>query len=516
MDYITAFEQSVSRTPDGVAIRNPGSDSCTYDELHQRTTDLALALDGLIGDARSGSLLDNGQSAIEILLAAYKRGVANVPLNTQSAPDQQVFILKNSDVDVLLFDDANRERAVEIIDWYGLDIAVHVGDAPVELDGVTVHSYESLLADVAADPDDYETRGSAGGIYYTSGTTGRPKGVIADQEKSWYASSQLIMDSAISPTDRALIATPLYHVVTAVSWTFAHLQANATLVPQQSFAPGQTLDLIEKYDITNVFMIPAQWEAVLDEQRAAPRDIDTIRQARTGGAPVDEEVVVEIRDEITENFYIIYGLTESVSNVTVGRPADQRRSPGTVGKATFNWETRVVESVDPAENPDPDTVIDPPGSGELLVRSVVGADGYLDRPEAEQDLFVNDWIRTGDIARIDEDRNLYIVDRVDNMIISGGENIYPQEVETVLSEHSDVTDAATIGVPHEKWGETVKGIVVPASADLTADELDRYCRDSDRLADFKRPRKYEFVEDELPRSPLGKLRRGVIRDKFSE
>lgn len=515
MRYIRAFEQSVERGPDSVAIEHPGGSTYTYAELHQRTTELALALNERTGDERSGSLLANGQPAIEILLAAYKRGVANVPLNTQSSIDQQIFMLENGDVSSLIFDEENRETAVKILERCDIDTGLYISQDSVEIKGCTVEPYETALGDITANADAYQTKESEGGIYYTSGTTGKPKGVVADQTKSWHASSQLVMDSAIEPDDTALIATPLYHVVTAISWTFAHLQANATIIPQTSFSPGESLDLIADHDVTNVFLIPAQWDAILEEQRANPRAVDTIKQARTGGAPVDEEAISAVRELICDNFYVIYGLTESISNVTVGRPSDQRQNPGTVGQATINWSVRIVEPVDPPNKPDPESVVEPPGTGELLARSPVAADGYLDRPEAEEELFVDGWIRTGDTARIDEDRNLYIIDRIDNMIISGGENIYPQEVENTLIQHPNVEEAAVIGIPDEKWGETVKAIVVSQSSNVTSEDLDTFCKESEQLANFKRPRKYELVNKELPRSPLGKFRRGVIRDRYS-
>lgn len=515
MDITTAFEQSAARDPDRVAIQNPDGTACTYGDLHKRTTNLGIALDERIGHSRSGSLLRNGQPAIEILISAYKRGHANIPLNTQSSLEEQIFMLENGDVDCLIFDEENRERAVEIIEATDITNAFAVDKIPSELPPVDSCIYKELIASVGSAPDGYNPAGKEGGVYYTSGTTGSPKGVVATQEKSWYAATQLVADSGISPSDRALIATPLYHIVTSVSWTFAHLLANATLIPQSSFSPDATLDLVEEYDISNMFMIPTQWGTVLEEQAETPRSLDSVRQARTGGAPMDADTVSSIRDEVCEDFYMIYGLTESISNVTVGRPADHDRSPGTVGKATFNWEVRIVESTEPGEQPDPDSVVEPPDSGELLARSPVAADGYLDRPEAEKSLFVNEWIRTGDIARIDENRNLFIVDRVDNMIISGGENIYPQEVESVLTGHPGVVEAVAIAVPHEKWGETAKAIV-RTDADLTPADLDEFCKDSNRLADFKRPRMYELVDEPLPRNPLGKFRRSVIQEEFGE
>lgn len=408
-EYISAFEQSVARDPEAVAVAMPDGHQVTYAELHQRTTDLAVGLDGQIGEARSGSLPDNGLEAVEILLAAYKRGRANIPLNTQSSLGEQAFMLENGEAECLIFDEANRDRAVQLIVRCDIETVIYAGSVSPD---TSVRPYENFLNESGADADEYEPSGGEGGIYYTSGTTGKPRGVIADQKKSWYASTQLVQDSGISPSDTALVATPLYHIVTSVSWTFAHLLANATLVLQQTFSPQGALDLIKEHDMTNVFMIPTQWEVVLEELEDDPRDLDTVQQVRAGGAPMDTEMVEQIRNEVCEDLYIIYGLTESISNVTVGRPANHDRSPGTVGKATFNWEVRVVESAEPGSDPDPTAEVEPPGSGELLARSSVAA-GCLKRPEAEKNLFVSDWIRTGDIAQIGEDRNLFIVDRID-------------------------------------------------------------------------------------------------------
>ena len=319
------------------------------------------------------------------------------------------------------------------------------------------------------------------------------------------------MEQGLEPADVGLVTTPWYHDVTTVAWVYPHLQVGETLILQSQFDPEWTLSLLEAHDATRILAVPAQLEALLRARNAGSYDLSTLSAVRTGGAVVSPSLVERLRESMTEGVHNTYDLTEAIPNITYAYPDEQIENPGTVGHASFNWEVRVVEAVRVDERPDPEATVERGSSGELLGRGPF-ADGYLDNPAKEARVFVGEWLRTMDVARIDENGGLHIVDRVDNMLISGGENVYPQEVELVLEEHPDVDSAAVVGVPDERWGEKVVAVV--AGDGVTEAELKTYCIEHTHLASFKRPREYVVTNDALPRTDTGTLKWAAIRETY--
>jgi fatty-acyl-CoA synthase len=292
-----------------------------------------------------------------------------------------------------------------------------------------------------------------------------------------------------------------------------HLHVGASLVIQPAFDADEALQAIEAHDVTNVIAVPAQLKQMVAQQREAEYDLSSLRRIRTGGAPTTETLVENVAETLGADIRVLYGLSEGGATVTHSYPHEQRERPYTVGKEAFMWNVRVVTPADPPAKPDPNDIVDPGGTGEVLVKGPAMATGYLDNPDAEEALFVDGWIRTRDVADVDAEGYLSIVDRVDNMLVSGGEKIYPQEVERVLTEHPGVSEVCVVGVADERWGQTVAAIVVPAG-DVDQDTLDSFCVEHDGLADFKRPRLYAFAEEELPRTASGTLERVTIRERY--
>lgn len=510
MNYLRAFKRSVKRFSNKTAIHCLDGNEYTYAELDSRTNALAAGLDERLGEKRTASLLCNGLAAIEMMIAAQKRRQANAQLSFRGAATELEYMIETAEADALIFDEANAEMAQKLLEARDFEAAISVGDTLLE--NSLVEPYEELITTATST---YETNSSAeseSAILYTSGTTSKPKAVLQDQGRAWKASHQAALEMSLDPQDTALIVTPWYHDVTTVAWIFPHLQVGATLVPHPEFDPEQTLANIEAHDATGLLAVPAQLTTMLDVQEEKQYNTNSLTYIRTGGAVVPGSLVERASEMLTENIHNTYGLTEGFANLTHAYPYEQQEQPGTVGSESFIWEVRVVEAEDPTTDPDPAATVDRGETGEILGRGPF-TDGYLDSPKEEEKLFVGDWIRTGDIARIDENGGLHIIDRIDNMIVTGGENVYPQEVEGVLQKHPDVYEAGVVGLPDDEWGQRLASVIV-TDADLTADGLEEYCRADDTLADFKRPRVYVFTSESLPRTDTGTLRRTEVRERY--
>jgi len=515
---LEGFRSAVRRSPDAVAVINPDDRSVTYRELLIRSKRLAAVLDNRTPDGRCAVLARNRLAVIDAMLAAMWRGRANVQLSTRGAVEELASSMETARGAGLIYDSALADTAEAL--------AERVDPAfMLDIDGPgTGDAYEPTLEGAAPDdvPDDPRTDPPESAVFFTSGTTSTPKGILVDQEQAWLAAVQPVMEMSLDASDRALVCTPWYHMVTSEAWILPHLFSGATLVLQPAFEPEDTLRAIENHDISGLLAVPTQLEVLVETQRDLGVDLDSLDYIRTGGAILSEQLVEAVTATVDAALYNTYGLTEGVGNLTFADPADQETHPGTIGKASHLWEIRVVETADPPAKPDPSATVDPGELGEVLGRSLQMTDGYLDRPEATEALFVEDpratgpgrteWLRTGDVARLEARGYPIIIDRIDNMIVSGGENIYPEEVQRALEAHADVRAAGVVGLPDERWGELVAAAVV-VDGEVTAEDLETHCQAHEGLADFKRPRQYQFVE-ELPRSPTGTLLREQVRESF--
>lgn len=513
MDYIDAFRRSVRCHGDETAIITEDGRGVTYSGFDERSTRLANALDERIPGQRCAVLARNSIAPLDAMIAGQKRGFATVQLPFRAGVTELESMLTAADAGGLVFDDDSADLARSVLDRTDIDCALRVGNTPTE--HRAVDGYETTIESAPA--DDPNPANEEYGVFYTSGTTGDPKAVLFDQERMWYGSTQVVMEMSIEQTDRALVTTPWYHMVTTDAWILPHLQAGASLVLQREFDPHRSLELIEEHDITGLLAVPTQLTAMIDAQVEAGHDFDSLSYIRTGGSIVTSTLVDRASEHLCEGVHNSYGLTEGGPNLTHAHPTAQDEHTGTIGKESFMWNIRVVEAAPPDEIPDPEAVVDAGETGEIIAQGPGMSNGYLDNPEAEATLFAGDgddrWLRTGDVAEIDEDGYLYIVDRVDNMIVSGGENVYPQEVELALEDHPDVDEAFVFGQPDGTWGEVICSIV-SATDDLTNTDLDEFCEGNGDLANFKRPRQYALVRDELPRTDTGTLKREETIERY--
>jgi acyl-CoA synthetase (AMP-forming)/AMP-acid ligase II len=362
--------------------------------------------------------------------------------------------------------------------------------------------YQELMADAPAQPPSPSGSGGLGAsMIYTSGTTGHPKGAFRPNGVNIENVLQIVSIFELGQSDVHLMCGPGYHSAVAF-FSALHQVLGATVVIQPKFAAEDALNLIERHRVTTTFMAPTLLQRLVDAQEEEPRDLSSLRAIILGAAPCPNTLKVRAEAVFGQVLWEFYGATETGIN-TVLRPEDQLRKPGSCGTAVPGQEIRLA-------GPDGEEVADGV-PGEFMVRNNWLAE-YYHRPDATGKSLHDGFFSVGDVAYRDPEGYYYICDRQVDMVISGGVNVYPAEVEAVLFAHPDVMDAAVIGVPDEQWGESVKAVVqLRPGATVAADELISFC--GERLAGYKKPRSVDFV-DEIPRDAAGKLLKRKIREPY--
>jgi long-chain acyl-CoA synthetase len=489
-----------------VAVRL-GERELTYGELDQRSSRLAQALlaSGAAEGSRIAYLDRTAPEVIELLFAASKIGAVVVPLNWRLAPPELAGILEDAQPRVLIagstYGDVAEQLAVGLSSR-GQLIIVGEGD----------HSYERWLA--GHDAVDPGGRGEPREVVvqmYTSGTTGVPKGVLTTH-RNLAAAAETSTRWAFDADSISMTPLPMFHIG-GIGWAFLGLWNGATTVLVRDFVPDLVLDILEHQRVTNAVLVPTMLKLLTDVPGAAERDYSSLRSIAYGASPITTPVLKAALRTFRAPLYGIYGLTESSGGITQLDPADhdpdgpREHLLRSVGRP-FPWvELRIV---DPATGEG----LGPRAVGEVWLRAPNVMAGYYNRPEETAAALTPDgWLRTGDGGYVDDDGYLFLTDRIKDMIVSGGENVYPVEVEEAICQHPGVADVAVIGVPDEQWGETVKALVVRRRESVvTGEELVAFARE--RLAGFKLPRSVEFV-DELPRTPTGKVLKRALRERYS-
>jgi fatty-acyl-CoA synthase len=481
-------------TPDAVALTFDGAHR-TYRHLDERVSRLANALAerGAGPGERVAVLAHNGPEVVEAYFACARIGAVCVPLNFRLVADELAYQLADSGAVLVIADD--RFAATVARAQPGI-VCLVIGAA-----------YEDALRSAAPEREPQAVDlDSPTLIMYTSGTTGRPKGAVLTHGNMAVQTVSKLIHVGLPPDARTwLIATPLFHIAgVAALHTCVFVGGRAVLGRSAAFDPAQVVDLLERERISSCFFVPSQWQAICDLPGIAERDLSALRVVTWGASPASTTLLrrmIELFGHATVT--TSFGQTETAAVTTILQGRDALRKIGSVGTPMLNVEVRIVDA-------DGDDV--PRGQvGEIVYRGPSVMREYWNKPAETAEAFAGGWFHSGDLVRQDDEGYIYVVDRLKDMIISGGENIYCVEVEDAVAAHPKVAEVAVVGAPHEKWGETPLAIVVPADpADPpTAEEITRWCRE--RLAAYKCPRLLSVV-DALPRNASGKVRKHELRE----
>ncbi|MGW1675375.1 long-chain-fatty-acid--CoA ligase [Streptomyces sp. NPDC002324] len=506
--YLTqALHRSVHNNPAGEAAI-AGDRIRTFDSLHERVARFAGALKavGVEAGDRVAILSLNSDRYIEYLFAVpWAGGVLN-PVNIRWSPAEIAYSLDDSGSAVLLVDDmfakmlpALRGRST------ALRTVIHCGDGPTP-DGAL--SYEELLA--AAEPvaDARRSGDDLAGVFYTGGTTGRPKGVMLSHSNLVSAGLGGLVSGTLfrhGEQPRVLHAAPMFHLADFMLLVMTNI-FGGTNVTMPAFDPQQTIAAIEKYRITETLLVPTMIQMLVSQPGIADADLGSLRTVLYGASPMPDALLVRAKQALPHTDFVqAYGMTESSGLGTILSAADHgdpvRRRSG--GRPSVSSEI-VIVGPDGAELPAGEV-------GEITVRGSQVMRGYWNKPEETTAVLRDGWLHTGDAGYMDDEGYVFIVDRLKDMIISGGENVYSAEVENAVSRHPAVAVCAVIGIPDERWGERVHAVVVrKPGATVTADEIRATAHEL--IAGYKCPRSVEFA-DSLPVSGAGKILKRELRDR---
>ncbi|MEE9612330.1 MAG: long-chain fatty acid--CoA ligase [Desulfatiglandales bacterium] len=503
-------KRNVLRYPEKIASIY-GEERLTYGEMNQRINGMinGLASLGIKKGDRVAIFSQNHGRYLEFLFGAAKGGFALCTINFMLKEAELVYILQHSEAKAIIYHsgyhDLVEEASTKCI-FLKHKIAFD-GSPP----GV-IH-YEEMVAssskeepDVSIDSDDLLL------LVYTSGTTGKPKGVMLSHYNIFFNALDSVTGVELEQDTINLNVCPLYHVAASVLQTYGTLYTGGTSVTMSHFDPREVLEMIERERVNFCFLVPTMIFRILELPDVKKYDLSSLRRLGYGAAPMPYDRLKKAIEVFGQVLFQGYGLTEGTANICILRPEDhildgseaQQKRLLSCGREHSNHQLRVFD--------DNNKEVKPGEVGEIVAKSPSVMKGYWKNPEATKNTIVNGWLHTGDMATIDKDRYIYIVDRKHDLIISGGENIYPKEVEEVLFSHPSVLEAAVAGVRHRDFGEVPKAFVaLRKGATATESELIQFCKE--HLAGYKCPKSVMFL-DELPKTASGKITRAGIQEKY--
>ena len=494
------LKRAAHRSPSMDAFKYEG-DTLTFEELDQRASQLAAWLMDreLKQEDKIGFLMKNSLAIAEVFFGSALTGHAGVPINFRLGDMELEYILNDSDCAVLFIDEeyANivwkmKERIPKV------RIVIVNGEVPEHMDFLPYsHLFEQDIP--YSSPGIHDDEPAM--IVYTSGTTGRPKGAVLTHKNLCVNGFNMMWEGQAGLHQIQLATVPLFHIAGIMILMRTVLVCGKTII-QKEYHPLSVLKAIEEEGVTTLALVPTMWNYLFQIPNIGQFNLSSVASCTTGGAICPIGLKHLILKHFHHAFLIdTFGQTETTSSATILKGEDALRKTDSVGRAALNIELRVV---DEEMNDVPVGEI-----GEIVYRGPSVMKEYYKNKAATEEAFKGGWFHSGDLDRMDEEGFIYVVDRKKDMLISGGENIYPAEVEAVLLAHPVIIDCAVIGVPDQAWGESVKAIVVlKPGENLTEEEVIAYC--GSKLASYKKPKEVEFTK-ELPRNASGKVLKQVLR-----
>ncbi len=475
--------------PDELSIKYAGVET-TWRELDVRTSNLAagLAGKGITKGDRIGLLLTNCMEWIELTMAAWKLGALIVPINTRFTPAEVKFVTANAGAKLLFTNDGLFESTKTV---EGCDVIRVENIAPLYADGSTV-----VTADTA--PDD------AAFICYTSGTTGDPKGAVLTHGSFDAGSQSWAQALDLWPGDKLQLPFPLAFTGGLALWLYTYW-SGASLLLDNEVNIDRIFDNFEKERATGFMGVPTIFQMIVDHPRWKTADLSTWKKACSGGAVVPPSLLKAVQARGVPMLQM-FSLTEASAAGTVLPASDAFRKVGSAGIPIVHGSLKIAD--------DDDNEVPVGEVGEILLKGPQIMAGYWNNPEATAAALRGGWLHTGDLGYVDDEGYLYVVDRKKDMLISGGLNVYPAELERLIANVPGVVEVAVVGVPDDRWGETPLVIVFTNGAKVGANDVLQVCRDN--LADFKLPRYFHVSETPLPRNMSGKILKRELKSQFSD
>ncbi|MFD9663594.1 class I adenylate-forming enzyme family protein [Rhodococcus sp. NPDC059968] len=512
MDLATAFRWTAERYPHRRAVGGP--EPMTYAEWDTRTDQVARALHslGATEGTRAIFLVEGGEPLATLHLAAQKARVISLPLSKRFAVEELAYCITDCDPALIAVDEATHNLAERALGQVGKPpTVVWAGNLANTPEGMVSVLYVAALVPPAALPV-VPTEDDISVMLYTSGTTGRPKGVPRTHRAEFHAAVAHLIQTGHAPGESTLGVMPLFHTMGLRS-LLASILAAGTWVPQNGFEAEESLELITREKISALYLVPTIYWSLLQTGRLG--EATSIRKLAYAGAMMTPTVAQRLSELLQpERFVNHFGSTE-IYTFSVG-PAGADK-PGCAGRAGVFSRVRLL---DPHPDASPHEIVAPGEQGQVAVSmaSPEAFTGYWHRPDADRKSIRDGWYLTGDLATADEDGDLWIAGRVDDMINSGGENIYPDEIADALAASADCDEVVVLGTPHDKWGQAVTAFVVGsrgATPSETLTRITRFAHEESGLPSLKRPKRFVVV-DQIPKSAVGKvLRRQLTEGNFT-
>jgi 2-furoate---CoA ligase len=495
LDLGTSFLGSVARDPNALAIVD-GDTRLTYAQWHRWISALIAGFDrlGLKAGDHLVTVLQNNWQAATIHWACQFAGIIITPLNWRLTADELDYCLANAEAKALVY---------EVVSANAVRGSAEAGKRQkIAVAGRADVPFEELVATYAPDALPRVDANAWSVMLYTSGTTARPKGVPRRQHAERAAALAHVAQNLYRSGERTLGVMPLYHTMGVRSLLAMSLIGGA-FVCLPRFDVARALELIEAEKITNLYLVPTLYHDLVHHERFKRTDVSSVRKIGFAGASMTDGLLKELQAAFQPELFVNHYGSSEIYTFTIDQNAPKKS--GSAGRAGINQMVRVVR----LGAASPDEIASPGEEGEIiaLLQGDESFEGYWRRPEADAKALRQGWYFTGDTGTFDTDGDLFVTGRVDDMIITGGENVSPVEIESCLSLHQAVSEVAVVGLPDERWGKIVTAFI-KRGALVEHEHLDRHCRDSG-LASFKRPRRYIFVEA-IPKSPVGKLLRRLL------